>query len=401
MTAAPVHNVAMSFGGTVPDANLEKRNLMRPQDFSRRVLLAAAGMTPQVITETLFALGCQPEPFFPTEVHIVTTASGSQRIRLELLGDETPWFAHLYRDYPLPKPRFDGDSIHVIRCAGNPVDDIRTEAENAAAADAIAGQIRAFTADDKCALHVSIAGGRKTMSYFAGSALSLYGRSQDRLSHVLVSDAFESHAQFFYPSSKQRVIYTRDNRPLNAADATVTLADIPFVRLRRWLPAELLEHSRPFSETIERARMVLEPQPMRVELSSRTVSIGPYSARAPYADLTFFLLVTGHQRKGTPLACPSEAPDEQYGREFEGIYTRVNQDTSPDSRTRKALRAGMDRAYFLQRRSRWNQFVKTHWGNAAELFQIQAAGPRGESHYQIGAGLDQVEIQDGGEDQSR
>ncbi|MBF4102237.1 hypothetical protein INT80_01850 [Gallibacterium anatis] len=45
-------------------------------------------------------------------------------------------------------------------------------------------------------MHVSIAGGRKTMGFFAGYALSLYGRAQDSLSHVLVSAEYEAIQNF-------------------------------------------------------------------------------------------------------------------------------------------------------------------------------------------------------------
>lgn len=65
------------------------------------------------------------------------------------------------------------------------------------AADAIVELVRRCTQDDQTALHVSIAGGRKTMGFFMGYALSLYGRPQDRLSHVLVSAPFESNHDFY------------------------------------------------------------------------------------------------------------------------------------------------------------------------------------------------------------
>ena len=48
-------------------------------------------------------------------------------------------------------------------------------------------------------LHVSIAGGRKTMGFYVGYALSLFARDQDRLSHVLVPPSLESRQDFFYP----------------------------------------------------------------------------------------------------------------------------------------------------------------------------------------------------------
>lgn len=42
------------------------------------------------------------------------------------------------------------------------------------------------------------------MGFFVGYALSLFGRAQDRLSHVLVSDPFESLTDFYYPHGKHR-----------------------------------------------------------------------------------------------------------------------------------------------------------------------------------------------------
>jgi CRISPR-associated protein (TIGR02584 family) len=65
---------------------------------------------------------------------------------------------------------------------GEPLVDIRTQANNQAMADGITEWIRSFTADPETAMHVSIAGARKTMGFYAGYALSLYSRSQDRLS---------------------------------------------------------------------------------------------------------------------------------------------------------------------------------------------------------------------------
>jgi CRISPR-associated protein (TIGR02584 family) len=88
--------------------------------------------------------------------------------------------------------------------AARPLEDIRSPDDNRRAADGITELIREFTADPDCALHVSIAGGRKTMGFFLGYALSLYGRPQDKLSHVLVSEPFESSSGFYYPTPASR-----------------------------------------------------------------------------------------------------------------------------------------------------------------------------------------------------
>lgn len=45
-----------------------------------QILLAVTGLTPQVVTETLYALHRQGEPL-PTAIHILTTAEGYQRDR--------------------------------------------------------------------------------------------------------------------------------------------------------------------------------------------------------------------------------------------------------------------------------------------------------------------------------
>ena len=103
----------------------------------------------------------------------------AHRAELSLLSDDLGWFHRLCADYHLPGVRFDRSHIHVMRDAhGLPMNDIRTPADNRAAADFITAQVRAITADPACALHASIAGGRKTMGFYLGYALSLFGRAQ-------------------------------------------------------------------------------------------------------------------------------------------------------------------------------------------------------------------------------
>ena len=65
---------------------------------AQSILLAVTGLTPQVVTETLFALHDQGEQL-PSAVHILTTAEGCQRARLTLINDG--WLARFCRDYHL------------------------------------------------------------------------------------------------------------------------------------------------------------------------------------------------------------------------------------------------------------------------------------------------------------
>lgn len=143
---------------------------MEPTAYHRRVLLAVTGLSPQVVTETLFALSVEHDPaFIPTEIHLLTTTEGAERARLSLLTPEPGWFQRLIRDYGLPPIEFGLEHIHILHDdTGRQLDDIRSLADNAIAADAVTEHVRNLTADPDSALHVSIAGGRKTMSYLPG-----------------------------------------------------------------------------------------------------------------------------------------------------------------------------------------------------------------------------------------
>lgn len=251
---------------------------MNPERYPRRILLCVAGLSPQVVTETLYALTRAGEPrFVPTEIHLLTTAKGAEWARLTLLSDEPGWFHRLRQDHGLPDIRFTLDNIHILRDAdGRPLDDIRKLTDNEAIADVITNKVRELTADPDSAVHASIAGGRKTMGFYLGYALSLFGRPQDRLSHVLVSSPFESNPNFFYPAPVERVIFSNgpDQRPLDASDAEVMLADIPFVRLRDGLQEVLLREGASFSEVVRQAQRNLAAPSLTLDTATCRVRCG-------------------------------------------------------------------------------------------------------------------------------
>ena len=259
---------------------------MTVERYPRRILLAVTGMSTQVVTETLWALFAKGE--LPTEVYLVTTEHGRNRAVRDLLDPKDGRFHAFCRDYGLEgRIAFSEDSIRVIQSAsGDRLTDIRTPEDNASAADVILKVVRSFCADERAQVHVSIAGGRKTMGFFAGYALSLFGRAQDRLSHVLVSEPFESNRDFFYPSPVSRNILSTDGRLLDEAQARVTLAEIPFVRLREGLSANFPEDCTRYEDVVERAQAeMLPPVSLRIELregadpvllcSGRRVNLAP------------------------------------------------------------------------------------------------------------------------------
>jgi CRISPR-associated protein (TIGR02584 family) len=93
--------------------------------------------------------------------------------------------------------------------------------------------IRNETDDDPdVRIHASTASGRKTMSIYLTAAMQLFGRAQDTLSHVLVTEEFEQMADFFYIPPTPRMLKRRDGQPVSTDNAKIYLADIPFIRLQ-------------------------------------------------------------------------------------------------------------------------------------------------------------------------
>lgn len=244
---------------------------MKPENHQRRILVCVTGLSPQVVTETIFALVHQDCPWIPTEVHILTTAVGAQRVRELLLTPGQGQFEKLVCDYAIEGIRFDTTHIHVPTCMrGQQLEDIRTQADNMLMADAILHLIAHFAKDDDCAIHVSLAGGRKSMGFFAGYALSLCARPQDRLSHVLVSPELESHPEFFFPPREPRILASRNQESISTANAVVDLAYIPFVRLRNKAPNALIEGGR-FIEVVEAAQRMSGPPHLKLCVATRTI----------------------------------------------------------------------------------------------------------------------------------
>lgn len=361
-----------------------------PHQYPRRVLLAVSGLSPQIVTETIYALTqVTPQddqtPFVPTEVHLITTRDGAQKAELSLLSEDMGWFHHLCADYQLKDIAFNRDNIHVIRDhAGCEMDDIRSQKDNRACADFISALVRQLTADPHCALHVSIAGGRKTMGFFLGYALSLYGRAQDRLSHVLVSSPFENSLDFFYPTPYSRVLKFRDDRLADSATAVVTLADIPFVSLRHGLPELLLSGQASFNETVQAAQRSLAPPSLRISLRDRTLRAGTTLVKLPPADLALFAVFARRAMTGLPpISAPSKSftsssgeGDLQWAQWYLQEYKKIIGTAGDDDSVKTALKNGMDGEYFSERKSRIRSRLKKALGPAHEAYQIQDDGKR-------------------------
>ncbi|WP_133405877.1 CRISPR-associated ring nuclease Csm6 [Parashewanella tropica] len=217
------------------------------------ILLAIIGSSPQVLTETLYGIYKSGKPY-PQKVIVVTTKSCKSKLEAGLFINNK--LAQLEQEYSLPSLNSNDIDIQIITDKhGNEIFDAKSIEDQATMANFITGKVYELTEDEGNSIHASIAGGRKTMAFYLGYAMSLFGRSQDTLSHVFVNDEFEFNDEFWFPTISSNEIPNNKKKEeiLNTRDAVITLAEIPFVRMRQLVPKQLIQslQNTSFSKTVD------------------------------------------------------------------------------------------------------------------------------------------------------
>ncbi len=216
------------------EADLEKKRI---------VLVACVGTSPAVLTETVWALAHQNPPCVPDGVVALTTKPGRDKLLAEILGDAPSVWTRLCESLRKEKIAVDGKLVfgdalvRVIPDAhGNGADDLRTGEDNLRAADFMLQQLRQYTEAPDTVVLASIAGGRKTMSALLFSCMTLLGREDDKVYHVLLPPEFEGGVEppMFYPVKGIAYVNRATGKRYRSDKFRSELFEIPFVRMRGW-----------------------------------------------------------------------------------------------------------------------------------------------------------------------
>jgi len=365
-------------------------------DDTNRILLLVSGSSPAIITENLYAITQKTEPaFIPTEIYIITTSSGRDNIQRALLG-ESGHLIKLCKDYQLPSSLL-SPKIHVIKNEqGEPLADIISAEDNEACANFITNIVRKVTADDNTRLHVSIAGGRKTMTYYLGYAMSVFGRIQDQMSHVLVDESYIS-TDFYYPPPQAVMMKTRLGEIFDASQVEIKLAQLPYLRLRDGLTESLLkdgkDENRSFSDLIALAQQQLEP--IFVEVTNNTLRCGGQLIKLPDIKRAIYKwLLVRHQENQLAISFQNKEDRQNLANEFLMVYADVVGEYSGHyEKAERALKDGMDVEYFTNHRTRINNALKRVLGQSgAEPYLIESSGSRNKMRYSLPSRLSQDKI---------
>ncbi len=215
----------------------------------KNILLAVVGLSPQVITETLYALHQSGREV--NAVHVITTRQGKEKINAHLLSPRDGRYYQYLREYGIDRRSVDFgfDNVHTVKDPhGIEIDDITGEEENEWLLRCCLEWAFRLTRDPSNAVFFSVAGGRKTMSACLMVTAQFYGRPQDRVFHVLVTPEFESDRDFYYPPKTSVPVELRDRNGQvfikESKYATVNLVPLPFVSVRDQLSDDMLRRPK-------------------------------------------------------------------------------------------------------------------------------------------------------------
>jgi CRISPR-associated protein (TIGR02584 family) len=295
---------------------------------SEVVLLAVTGMSPAILTETIWALAREKPPLIPHRVIAITTTFGSGQIQNALFTPQADYNGQCVFDCLRDHLAADGHDVtgrlryeeRILRIWNErtrryePLPDIRTRAENDAAADFIIEQVRAFTEAEDTQLVATIAGGRKTMGALLYACMTILGREEDRLTHVLVNEPYEEPGmKFYFPDQPVGQLVTKAGGTVLARDARVELADVPFVPLRNLFERDLVKRPATFTALVQRCRKHVAEQARRnlkliVWRSRPQIQINATKVKlSPKQHLLIMLLAEAAAQGRAPFAKYAEA----------------------------------------------------------------------------------------------
>ena len=285
---------------------------------TRDILLSITGMTPQVVTETLYAIYKQEPDRFPEEIYIITTKRGAEKIRTTLLGDGG-MLNRFCSEYGLPQIEFDESRHLKIICDknGTLIDDARSKEDQQVIADFIFNEVRKLTQAKENGvpyyrIHASLAGGRKTMTYLLGSSMNILGNPEDRLSHVLVSEAFETCSEFFYPTKETHLIHGHNQEVLDAAQAKVELSEIPLMFLQTLLDDKktgriLSSYTNAVQEINNSLQLKRENLKLELSVQNYTLLINDkFEVQLDPREFFVYLMVARRIREGSRFIMPTK-----------------------------------------------------------------------------------------------
>ena len=234
----------------------------------RIVLIATMGSSPAVLTETVWALAHAKKPVIPDEIVVLSAKNSVDKMKRDLLEGCEPIWGRLLSALKKDKISIDGKlvfgsmSIHVIPDAQkNELWDLRSSEDNLLAADFMMQEIRKYSESPDTEIIASIAGGRKTMSALLLSCMTLLGREEDKVLHVLLPEELEGGAEppFYFPQKGVVHVSKRTGKKYKGDKLRSELFEVPFVRMRGWYREKFKTNPPTYLSLVKKVQQLSPP----------------------------------------------------------------------------------------------------------------------------------------------
>ncbi|MDA8137822.1 MAG: CRISPR-associated ring nuclease Csm6 [Desulfobacteraceae bacterium] len=358
----------------------------------KTTLLAVVGLSPQVVTETLYALHQNGRTI--DAIHLISTREGKDKILTMLIGGGKGRYYEYLQEYGFSVSAIDfgPHNIHVITDEhGNEIPDIAGMLDNERLLEKCLELTFRLTSDPDNAVLFSVAGGRKTMSSCLTLAAEMYGRPQDRLYHVLISPEFESNRDFYYPYKESRAIKLKDEKGeyfyKESKYAQVNLINMPFVSIRQSLTAARLD--RPMDPGTLMLSVIKDKKPqLTIDLRNRKIIYCTIELDLSPLRLAIYTFFADQKKKCTKeqkhcTTCKECYLDfntiEARPKDLTDIYRKISGSRSLDEMAKKGIRE-LDGDNFRSYKSKLTADLRHRFGpDALKIIGISTAEPEGKN----------------------
>ena len=254
----------------------------------KNVLLFSTGLSPQVVTESLY-FHTQINKIKVDSIFIITDSTGEK-----LLDNLFDWYKKFLIEYSIKyKINFSHNNVLILKDKNNvPLIDLKTIDDNDAAVSQIFNYMCKLSNIKDSRLIVSVAGGRKSMSVIVGQALQFYGKKHDILTHVIVDDSIIGCPNFFYPTKESDIIKFK-NKQFDSKYIKIHLDEIPFIRLRGILETINPEKNKSLTSLIKVAQKQIDlNKKIQINIDNKTnIKINDKIVKMPSKVKSIYILI--------------------------------------------------------------------------------------------------------------
>lgn len=356
----------------------------------KNLLICVTGLTPQIVTETLYCLTVQKKIKID-ELYVLTTSRGKDVILGKDQSPTTPKtllkdeIAKLCKQYKVARPQFENNENYIItaREESTELSDIRTDKENILFPNKVAEFLRQKTSEPDTRIYCSISGGRKTMSVHLAAALSLFGRENDKLLHVLTSEEFEFRG--FFPLDKNE-------------DSALELAEIPFIRLRSVLGDEvniLRSYYDLVKETQIRLKSLTDKTRIILKAETKEVKFGINSVQLEPVEFAFYFKFLEKKLDGADTLSIGFLADTEFARSvYEFIKEKYPYHYFDESKRKPWWLVGFGREAVRTKRSKINKKISVLFEDefTANQFFISSIRDYGNTNFFVKADTPKLKL---------